>query len=75
MNLPKQPYQQKVLKYTITALIISGSLWSASGLEITLDKIMKAPEQVAILVGAMFPLDLSSEAFERILPKVAESLL
>lgn len=74
MNLPKQPYQQKVLKYTITALIISGSLWSASGLEITLDKIMKAPEQVAILVGAMFPLDLSSEAFERILPKVAESL-
>ena len=74
MNLPKQPYQQKVLKYTITALIISGSLWSASGLEITIDKIMKAPEQVAILVGAMFPLDLSSEAFERILPKVAESL-
>lgn len=74
MNLPRQPYQQKVLKYTITALIISGSLWSASGLEITLDKIMKAPEQVAILVGAMFPLDLSSEAFERILPKVAESL-
>ena len=74
MNLPKQPVQQKVLKYAITSLIVAGSIWSASGLEITLEKILKAPEQIAILVGAMFPLDLSQEAIERILPKVAESL-
>jgi phosphonate transport system permease protein len=72
--MPKQPVQQRILKYTITALIVIGSIWSASGLEITLEKILKAPEQIAILVGAMFPLDLSSEAIERILPKVAESL-
>ena len=74
MSMPKQPVQQRILKYTITALIVIGSIWSASGLEITLEKILKAPEQIAILVGAMFPLDLSSEAIERILPKVAESL-
>ncbi|OUX06352.1 MAG: phosphonate ABC transporter, permease protein PhnE [Acidimicrobiaceae bacterium TMED244] len=74
MSLPKQPIQQRILKYTITALIVIGSIWSASGLEITLEKILKAPEQIAILVGAMFPLDLSAEAIERILPKVAESL-
>mgnify|MGYP000078746839 CR=1 FL=1 len=74
MNLPKQPVQQKVLKYAITSLIVAGSIWSASGLEITLEKILKAPEQIAILVGAMFPLDLSQAAIERILPKVAESL-
>jgi len=74
MSMPKQPVQQRILKYTITALIVTGSIWSASGLEITLEKILKAPEQIAILVGAMFPLDLSSEAIERILPKVAESL-
>ena len=72
--MPKQPVQQRILKYTITALIVIGSIWSASGLEITLEKILKAPEQIAILVGAMLPLDLSSEAIERILPKVAESL-
>ena len=74
MSLPKQPIQQRILKYTITALIVVGSIWSASGHEITLEKILKAPEQIAILVGAMFPLDLSAEAIERILPKVAESL-
>ena len=74
ISLPKQPIQQRILKYSITALIVVGSIWSASGLEITLEKILKAPEQIAILVGAMFPLDLSAEAIERILPKVAESL-
>ena len=66
MSMPKQPVQQRVLKYLITALIVIGSIWSASGLEITLEKILKAPEQIAILVGAMFTLDLSSEAIERI---------
>ena len=54
MNLPKQPYQQKVLKYTITALIISGSLWSASGLEITLDNMLGYPEKS--LSGSKIPL-------------------
>ena len=62
MSMPKQPVQQRILKYTITAFIVIGSIWSASGLEITLEKILKAPEKIAILVGAMFTLDLSSEA-------------
>mgnify|MGYP003323705187 CR=1 FL=1 len=55
-------------------LIVVSAIWSASGLEITLDRILNAPAQIATLVGAMFPLDLSSEAFDRIIPKVFESL-
>jgi ABC-type phosphate/phosphonate transport system permease subunit len=74
MNLPKQPLNQKIFKYSITSLIILASLWSAAGLEITLDRIINAPKQIGILVGAMFPLDLSQEAFSRIIPKVFESL-
>ena len=44
------------------------------GLEITIERIIDAPRQIGILVGAMFPLDTSQEAFDRIIPKVFESL-
>ena len=74
MNIPKQPLNQRIFKYSLTSLIVVSAIWSASGLEITLDRILNAPAQIATLVGAMFPLDLSSEAFERIIPKVFESL-
>ena len=74
MNIPKQPFNQKFLKYLITVLIVIGSIWSASGLEITPDRFLSAPGKIWILVSAMFPLDLSQEAIDRIIPKVAESL-
>ena len=74
MNIPKQPINQRVLKYLITVLIVIGSIWSASGLEITPDRFLTAPSKVWILVTAMFPLDLSQEAIDRIVPKVGESL-
>ena len=74
MNIPNQPFNQKILKYLITVLIVVGSIWSASGLEITPDRIFSAPGKIWILISAMFPLDLSQEAIDRIVPKVAESL-
>ena len=74
MNIPNQPLNQRILKYLITVLIVVGSIWSASGLEITPDRIFTAPSKIWILISAMFPLDLSQEAIDRIVPKVAESL-
>ena len=74
MSIPKQPINQRILKYTITIMIIIGSIWSASGLEITPERFLTAPGKIWLLVSAMFPLDLSTEAIERIVPKVAESL-
>ena len=74
MNIPGQPINQKIFKYTITFMIVLASVWSAAGLEITMDRILDAPRQIAFLIGAMFPLDMSQEAFERIIPKVFESL-
>jgi len=74
MIIPDQPINQKIFKYTITFMIVLASVWSAAGLEITMDRILDAPRQIAFLIGAMFPLDMSQEAFERIVPKVFESL-
>ena len=55
MNIPKQPLNQRIFKYSLTSLIVVSAIWSASGLEITLDRILNAPAQIATLVGAMFP--------------------
>ena len=74
MKIPSQPWQHNAFKFGITFLIVISSIWSASGLEITLERILDAPRQIGILVGAMFPLDLSDEALDRIIPKVWESL-
>ena len=53
MNIPKQPLNQRIFKYSLTSLIVVSAIWSASGLEITLDRILNAPAQIATLVGAM----------------------
>ena len=66
MKIPSQPWQHNAFKFGITFLIVISSIWSASGLEITLERILDAPRQIGILVGAMFPLDLSDEALDRI---------
>ena len=74
MRVPQQPINQKIFKYSITFIIVVASLWSASGLEITPERFLSAPGKVWILISAMFPLDLSQEAIDRIVPKVGESL-
>ena len=74
MRVPQQPINQKIFKYSITFIIVVASLWSASGLEITPERFLSAPGKVWILISAMFPLDLSQEAIDRIVRKVGESL-
>ena len=34
MNIPKQPLNQRIFKYSLTTLIVISAVWSASGLEI-----------------------------------------
>tara|TARA_B100000900_G_scaffold38383_1_gene28795 strand:- start:550 stop:1353 length:804 start_codon:yes stop_codon:yes gene_type:complete len=74
MITPEQPINEKIFKYSITLLVIIASVWSASGLEITPERFFSAPGKIWNLISAMFPLDLSQEAIERIAPKVGESL-
>ena len=51
MNIPKQPLNQRIFKYSLTSLIVVSAIWSASGLEITLDRI--SPIIVLILVAVI----------------------
>ena len=46
MKIPQQPWQQNAFKYGITFLIVISSIWSASGLEITLERIKRIAKDI-----------------------------
>ena len=73
-DFPKQPITKNVTRTLISIFIVIIAIWSASGLEISLERLAKAPELTWILISALFPIDLSQEALDRIIPKVFESL-
>jgi len=74
IDFPKQPVSKNVIKAFLSISIVFLAIWSASGLEISLERLAKAPQLTWILISALFPIDLSQEALDRIIPKVFESL-
>ncbi len=73
-DIPKKPINQTVTKFIISVVLIFLAIWSASGLEISLERLSKAPQLTWTLISALYPIDLSQEALDRIIPKVFESL-
>ncbi len=73
-DIPKKPINQTITKFIISIVLIFLAIWSASGLEISLERLSKAPQLTWTLISALYPIDLSQEALDRIIPKVFESL-
>ncbi len=73
-DIPKKPINQTITKFIISVVLIFLAIWSASGLEISLERLSKAPQLTWTLISALYPIDLSQEALDRIIPKVFESL-
>ena len=73
-DFPKKPINQTIAKFIISVVLIFLAIWSASGLEISLERLSKAPQLTWTLISALYPIDLSQEALDRIIPKVFESL-
>ena len=73
-DIPKKPINQTIAKFIISVVLIFLAIWSASGLEISLERLSKAPQLTWTLISALYPIDLSQEALDRIIPKVFESL-
>jgi phosphonate transport system permease protein len=57
----------------IAAAIVIPALWSAAGLQVSLDRLLGAPADVWNIVSRLARPDLSAEALQRALPKVMES--
>jgi phosphonate transport system permease protein len=70
---PKLPRGPRIFRTAITVAIIVPALWSATGLDISLDRLANAPSDIWLIVHQLVP-DLSSEAVARALPKVMESV-
>ena len=74
IEYPQQPMRQKYIRIALSIIVLLLAVWSASGLEISIDRLSKAPQLTWLLINALFPIDLSQEALDRIIPKVFESL-
>ena len=74
IEYPQQPMRQKYIRIALSIIVLLLAIWSASGLEISIDRLSKAPQLTWLLINALFPIDLSQEALDRIIPKVFESL-
>jgi len=71
---PTRPLRPRVVRWLITAAILIPVLWSALGLEVSWEQVRSAPTDTWNVLREMVPPDFSSEAIERALPKVMESL-
>jgi phosphonate transport system permease protein len=71
---PDLPMRPRVARWVITALIIIPFLWSALGLEVSLERLLRAPSDIWNIVHRLVPPDLSPVTVQRAMPKIMESL-
>ena len=64
IEYPQQPMRQKYIRIALSIIVLLLAIWSASGLEISIDRLSKAPQLTWLLINALFPIDLSQEALD-----------
>ena len=70
---PKRPTGERVFRWVVAVVIIVPAIWSAAGLNVSLDRLLSAPLDVMKILWRLAQPDLSAEAVQRALPKVMES--
>jgi phosphonate transport system permease protein len=70
---PTRPHWQILIRWTVVGVILVPAVWSAMGLNVSLDRLLSAPADVWRLISELARPDLSAEAVQRALPKVMES--
>jgi phosphonate transport system permease protein len=71
---PDLPMRPRVARWVITILVIVPFLWAGAGLEVSWERLQRAPSDIWNIVHRLVPPDLSPETLQRALPKVMESL-
>jgi phosphonate transport system permease protein len=71
---PDLPLRPHVARWVITVLVIIPFLWSAMGLDLSVERIVRAPGQIWDIVHRLVPPDLSPATVQRAMPKIMESL-
>lgn len=71
---PEPPLGPRVIRWVAFVAIVIPVLWGAAGLNLSWDRILSAPSDIARVIDRMVPPDMSPEAVQRAVPKIAESL-
>jgi phosphonate transport system permease protein len=69
---PKEPLRPKVIRWLIAIGILVPFVWAYLGLDISIERILRAPGQVWTLVNGLFPPDFDDSG--RIVTKLLESI-
>jgi len=72
---PTPPSSTRIVRWVVSIAILGPAIWSALGLNISMERILGAPADMWNIVRLMFPPDLTvGYVGKRVLPKVLESL-
>lgn len=69
---PEEPLRPKIIRWVVAIAILIPFIWSVLGLDISLERLLKAPGQVWVLVNGLFPPDFEDSG--RIVTKLLESI-
>jgi phosphonate transport system permease protein len=69
---PKEPLRPKVIRWVVLAAIVIPFVWAATGLDISLHRVVTAPGQIWRLLTGLFPPDFTDSG--RIMTKLLESI-
>jgi phosphonate transport system permease protein len=69
---PKEPMGPRITRWVVTILIVVPFIWAVIGLEISPERIWRAPAEVWVLLKGMFPPDFDNSG--RIVAKLLESI-
>lgn len=71
---PTRPLRPRIFRWAITVVIIIPAIWSALGLNVSLERLAEAPGDIWVIVRQLVPPDMSADALQRAMPKMLESL-
>ena len=71
---PRMPRGPRTFRWAVAVVIVIPALWSAAGLDVSMDRLLSAPGDVFGILIRLFPPDLSAEALQRAVPKMMESV-
>jgi phosphonate transport system permease protein len=71
---PQRPLAPRLFRWAITVAIVIPALWSALGMNVSMERLLEAPGDIWTIVRQLFPPDLGAQALQRAVPKMLESL-
>lgn len=71
---PSRPLRPRIFRWAITIAVVIPAIWSALGMDVSMQRLAEAPGDIWVIVRQLFPPDMSAEALQRAVPKMLESL-